>query len=95
VETLGEDFDAGPDAFLDSAAVTESLDLVITLDSALAHLAGALGRPVWVALKQVPDWRWFLDRSDSPWYPSMTLFRQKSEGDWHSVFAAMESQVRQ
>jgi len=94
VETLGEDFDPGPDAFLDSAAVMDCLDLVITLDSALAHLAGALGRPVWVALKQVPDWRWFLDRSDSPWYPSMRLFRQKTEGDWSSVFAAMESQVR-
>jgi tetratricopeptide (TPR) repeat protein len=94
VETLGEDFDAGPEAFLDSAAVMDCLDLVITLDSALAHLAGALGRPVWVALKQVPDWRWFLDRSDSPWYPSMRLFRQKTEGDWSSVFAAMESQVR-
>jgi ADP-heptose:LPS heptosyltransferase len=72
----------------------ESLDLVITLDSALAHLAGALGRPVWVGLRRVPDWRWFLDRSDSPWYPSMRLFRQKSEGDWADVFADMQSQVR-
>jgi tetratricopeptide (TPR) repeat protein len=94
VESLGEDFDKG-DAFLDSAAVMESLDLVITLDSALAHLAGALGRPVWVALKRVPDWRWFLGRSDSPWYPSMTLFRQRAEGDWAGVFADMQSQVPQ
>jgi tetratricopeptide (TPR) repeat protein len=93
VESLGEDFDSGPDAFLDSAAVMQSLDLVITLDSALAHLAGALGRPVWVALKQVPDWRWFLGRSDSPWYPSMTLFRQTTDGDWAGVFAEMESQI--
>jgi tetratricopeptide (TPR) repeat protein len=93
VESLGPDFDTGPDAFLDSAAVMENLDLVITLDSALAHLAGALGRPAWVALRRVPDWRWFLDRSDSPWYPSMRLFRQKTEGDWAGVFAEMQSQV--
>jgi tetratricopeptide (TPR) repeat protein len=95
IETLGEDFDAGPDGFLDSAAVMQSLDLVITLDSALAHLAGAMGRPVWVALKRVPDWRWFLGRSDSPWYPSMQLFRQTVNGDWDGVFADMEIQLRQ
>lgn len=94
-ESLGDDFDAGSNAFLDSAAVMESLDLVITLDSALAHLAGALGRPVWVALKQVPDWRWFLDRDTSPWYPSMRLFRQGAEGDWAHVFARMEAELRQ
>ena len=94
VELLGEDFDAGPGAFLDCAAVMQSLDLVITLDSAIAHLAGALGRPVWVALKQVPDWRWFLERNDSPWYPGMRLFRQKAEGDWTSVFAQMENELR-
>ena len=94
VESLGEDFDAGADAFLDSAAVMQNLDLVITLDSAMAHLAGALGRPVWVALKQVPDWRWFLGRSDSPWYPGMKLFRQKKDGDWMPVFTEMEAQVR-
>jgi hypothetical protein len=90
---LGEDFDSGPDAFLDSAAVMECLDLVITLDSALAHLAGALGRPVWVALKRVPEWRWLLGRSDSPWYPGMRLFRQKTDGDWTGVFAEMQSQM--
>src|SRR5262249_17964299 len=80
VQMLDEDFDAGPQSFLDSAAVMESLDLVITLDSALAHLAGAMGRPAWVALKQVPDWRWQLGRDDTPWYPAMRLFRQKSDG---------------
>lgn len=94
VERLGETLDAGSDSLLDSAAVMHNLDLVITLDSALAHLAGALGRPVWVALKRVPDWRWFLGRSDSPWYPGMRLFRQKVEGDWTSVFAEMEEQVQ-
>ncbi len=93
VETLGDGLDAGADAFLDSAAVMESLDLVITSDTAIAHLAGALGRPVWVALQHVPDWRWFLDRADSPWYPTMTLFRQPLRGDWASVFAAMHARL--
>ncbi|SRR5579883_525934 len=95
VESLGENFDGGGDAFLDSAAVMQNLDLVITLDSALAHLAGALGRPVWVALKRVPDWRWLLDRDTSPWYPSMRLFRQPREGDWAAVFARMEMELKQ
>ena len=93
VETLGEDFDAGPDAFLDSAAVMANLDLVISSDTAIAHLAGALGRPVWVALKHVPDWRWLLDRPDSPWYPTMTLFRQPARGDWKNVFQSMADRL--
>jgi tetratricopeptide (TPR) repeat protein len=95
VETLGDDFDAGPGAFQDAAAVMQSLDLVITLDSALAHLAGAMGRPTWVALKRVPDWRWFLGGGSSPWYPGMRLFRQRADGDWDGVFAEMETQLRQ
>ena len=107
IETLGDGFDAGTDAFLDAAAVIESLDLVITSDTSIAHLAGALGRPVWVALQHVPDWRWMLPRSntvaetaeaartagaapyspastsaDTPWYPTMRLFRQTQRGDW-------------
>jgi tetratricopeptide (TPR) repeat protein len=93
LELPGEGFDAGPQAFLDSAALIERLDLVITCDTALAHLAGALGRPVWVALKSVPDWRWLLDRADSPWYPGMRLFRQPSAGDWQSVFATIGREV--
>ena len=91
VETLGADFDAGPDAFLDTAAVMKCCDLVITSDTAVAHLAGALGVKTWVALKHVPDWRWFLDRDDSPWYPSMRLFRQEFPGDWDGVFANMKA----
>jgi hypothetical protein len=83
---LGADFDAGPDAFLDTAAVMESVDLVITSDTSIAHLAGALGRPTWVALKHIPDWRWLLGRADCPWYPSHTLFRQERRGDWDGVF---------
>jgi tetratricopeptide (TPR) repeat protein len=89
VESLGEDFDAGPDSFIDAAAVMDSLDLVITCDTSIAHLAGALGRPAWVALRYVPDWRWMLDRDDSPWYPTLRLFRQSADGDWNSVFEAM------
>lgn len=85
----GEDFDAGGDAFLDTAALMTRLDLVVSSDTATAHLAGALGRPVWVALKWIPDWRWLLDRADSPWYPTARLFRQREAGDWDSVFAGM------
>jgi hypothetical protein len=86
VETLGDGFDSGPDAFIDTAAVMSNLDLIITSDTSIAHLAGALGRPTWVALQYVPDWRWLLDRGDSPWYPTMRLFRQQTRGDWGSVF---------
>lgn len=82
-------FDEGPDAFLDTAAMMRACDLVISADTAPAHLAGALGVPTWVALKHVPDWRWFLGRDDSPWYPSLKLFRQTAAGDWDSVFEAM------
>jgi tetratricopeptide (TPR) repeat protein len=94
VETLGDGFDDGHDAFLDTAAVMENLDLVIAPDTAVAHLAGALARPIWVALKFVPDWRWLLDRSDSPWYPTMKLFRQERHGDWSGVFPALETELR-
>ena len=80
-----DDLDRGPDAFLDTAAIMINLDLVITSDTSIAHLAGALGRPVWVALKHVPDWRWMLERGNSPWYPSMRLFRQSRPNDWDGV----------
>lgn len=89
VETMGEDFDCGPHAFLDAAAVMETLDLVISCDTSIAHLAGAMARSVWVALKFAPDWRYLTARDDSPWYPTMRLFRQARPGDWQSVFAEM------
>jgi tetratricopeptide (TPR) repeat protein len=85
VETLGEDFDDGPDAFLDSAAVMMNIDLIVSIDTGLAHLAGALGCPLWILLKKTPDWRWMRDRRDSPWYPTARLFRQEHKGDWASV----------
>jgi hypothetical protein len=94
VERAGEDFDAGPDAFLDAAAVMKHCDLVISSDTAIAHLAGALGVPIWVALRSSPEWRWMLGTQHSPWYPGMRLFRQASRGDWGPVFAAMEAELK-
>lgn len=70
--------------FADTAALIAQLDLVITVDTAVAHLAGAMGRPVWVLLPWIPDWRWLLDRADSPWYPTMTLYRQPAAGDYQT-----------
>jgi tetratricopeptide (TPR) repeat protein len=87
VETLGPDYESGD--FAETAAVMEALDLVISCDTAMAHLAGALARPIWVALRDAAEWRWLQDRDDSPWYPGMRLFRQPARGDWNSVFAAM------
>ena len=92
VINLGDELDA-EGAFLDSAAVMMNLDLFITSDTALAHLAGALGITTWVVLKYLPDWRWMLDRKDSPWYPSMTLYRQQRMDDWTSVFDQMRTEI--
>ena len=75
--------------FADSAAAMRQLDLMISIDTASAHLAGALGVPTWVLLPFAPDWRWLLDRDDSPWYPAMTLFRQRRRGDWGEVVGRM------
>jgi Flp pilus assembly protein TadD len=89
VETLGADFDAGTDAFVDTAAAMTCLDLVVTCDTSIAHLAGALALPVWVALKIDAEWRWLTERADSPWYPTMRLFRQARRGVWGDAFEAM------
>ena len=78
-----------PRDFLDTAAIVSQLDLVVTPDTAVAHLAGGLGVPVWNALSTVAEWRWMLDRADSPWYPTMRLFRQTQLGDWDDVFNRM------
>jgi hypothetical protein len=79
--------------FATTAAAYEQLDLIITVDTASAHLAGALGRPVWLLTPLIPDWRWMLERADSPWYPTMTLFRQHERGDWEPVVAAVRDEL--
>jgi ADP-heptose:LPS heptosyltransferase len=71
--------------FADMAGLTENLDLVISVDTSIAHLAGALGKPVWVLIPHRSDFRWLMDREDSPWYPTMRLFRQKRGGNWDEV----------
>jgi tetratricopeptide (TPR) repeat protein len=94
VEDIGSELD--PDSsqtFLDTAAVMQCMELIITSDTSVAHLAGALGRPTWLALKHVPDWRWMLGRDDSPWYPTMRLFRQARPGDWAGLFAGMRHEL--
>ena len=89
VTSIGEQFHD----FLDTAAAMQSLDLVVTPDTALGHLAGALGVPVWLALSLAAEARWLQARSDSPWYPSMRLFRQSRWGDWSPVFAQMAAEL--
>lgn len=79
------DFGTELTSFADTAALIEALDLVISVDTSVAHLAGALGRPLWVLLTHVADWRWLLDRADSPWYPGARLFRQEKPGDWSGL----------
>ena len=79
--------------FADTAALVTNLNLVISIDSAVAHLAGALGKPVWLLLPFAPDWRWMLDREDSPWYPTMRLFRQARPGDWIDVMERVEAEL--
>jgi len=91
---LGPSLDADG-AFVDTAAVIMNLDLIVTSDTAIVHLAGALGRPVWLALTIGPEWRWLRDRDDSPWYPTARLFRQESYGDWDGVFARIREAVAQ
>ena len=91
---LGNDFDNGEDAFIDTAAVMANCDLIITCDTAIAHLAGALGYRTWVLLKKIPDWRWLLDRNDSPWYPNMRLYRQKERDKWETVFETIKKDLK-
>jgi Tfp pilus assembly protein PilF len=88
VRDLGAlDVEAG--AFMDTAAIVDSLDLVVTVDTSVAHLAGGLGRPVWMVVPYWADWRWMVDRDDSPWYPTMRIFRQRRPGAWGPVFAEL------
>jgi len=79
--------------FSDTAALIANLDLVITVDTAVAHLAGALGKPVWILNRFDSCWRWFREREDSPWYPSARLFRQPSPGEWKTVIEKVAEQL--
>ncbi|ASU38308.1 glycosyltransferase [Herbaspirillum sp. meg3] len=89
VFNIGDDFTD----FADTAAAMANLDLIISVDTSVVHLAGALGRPTWTLLPHTPDWRWLKEREDSPWYPSMRLFRQQERGDWPSVIAKVSSEL--
>jgi tetratricopeptide (TPR) repeat protein len=80
--------------FADTAALVEALDLVVSVDTSVAHLAGALGKATWLLLPHNPDWRWMLDRADTPWYPSLRLFRQGAPGDWHGVLSRVGAELR-
>jgi tetratricopeptide (TPR) repeat protein len=87
------DYTANLQDFADTAGLIENLDLVVTVDTAVAHLAGALGKPVWMLTPFDPDWRWLLRRNDSPWYPTMKLFRQTSRRNWNSVSKALSDAI--
>ena len=89
VAQLGQDFDD----FADTAAVMAMLDLVITVDTSVAHLAGAMGKATGLLVPFAPDFRWMLDRTDSPWYPTMRLFRQSAIGDWDAPLARIRSEL--
>lgn len=92
---FSDDIDTVHGRFMDTAAIITQLDLVITVDTAIAHLAAALGIKTWVLLPEPADWRWMIDKSDSPWYPNMRLFRQAKRGDWHTLMQEVKTEVAQ
>ncbi len=95
VTRFGEALENNPDGFREMAALMANLDLLVMSDTGPTHLAGALGRPVWVSLSRNPDWRWMRERADTPWYPNMRLFRQETAGDWDGVFARIAAELRE
>lgn len=90
---FSKETDQGPDNFLDTSGLIDNLDLVISVCTSVAHLSGAMGKETWVMLTKIPDWRWYLDRSDSPWYPTARLFRQDVVDDWSGVIAKVEKEL--
>jgi hypothetical protein len=95
IRTIDADPNADGDLFLDTAAVVSQLDLVIGCDTSIVHLAGALGRPVFTAVPVISDWRWMLNRDDTPWYPTMRLFRQGADRQWAPVLERIAAAVRE
>ena len=81
--------------FGETAALMENLDLVVTVDTSMGHLAGALGKPAWILIPKAADWRWMLDREDSPWYPSVRLFRQQKPGAWDEPMGRLRAALRE
>jgi hypothetical protein len=94
LENLGEEPDSGRDPFVDTAALMMELDLIVTCDTSIVHLAGALGRPVWVALRHIAEWRWLDGCPDSPWYPTMRLCRAERGDDWGELFTQIADEIR-
>ena len=92
--SIVENMAPGLEDFADTAEVIADIDLVISVDSAIVHLAGSLGRPVWALIPYVPDWRWMLEREDSPWYPSMRLMRQQSPGNWDELIQRVAGRLK-
>jgi ADP-heptose:LPS heptosyltransferase len=90
IEHLGGEIDT----FGDTAAIISAMDLVISSDTSVVHLAGALGKPVWILLQYVPDWRWLLDRDDNPWYPTTRLFRQDVKRTWDGVITRVQAALQ-
>ncbi len=95
IHVFGDDFDQSNGRFMDTAAVIKNLDLVVSVDTSVAHLAGALGVPTWILLPYPAEWRWLTNRSDTPWYPTMQLFRQPIEGDWRTVMQHVKQKLLQ
>ncbi len=94
LHTFDEDFDTANGRFIDTAAVIKNLDLVLTIDTSIAHLAGALGVPTWLMLCHVADWRWMEHRQDSPWYPCTRIFRQEKQNQWEPVIACVVEELK-
>jgi hypothetical protein len=93
VTTFGDELDETAGAFMDTAAILKNLDLVISADTSVVHLAGALGARTWVLLPLAPDWRWLVHREDTPWYPTLRLFRQSVRGRWEDVFERLVAEL--
>ena len=93
--TFDGDFDQSNGRFMDTAAVIKNLDLVITVDTSISHLSSGLGTPTWIMLPNPSDWRWMMDRNDSPWYPNVTrLFKQPTPGDWQSMIKEVAVELK-